>query len=180
MKSIDFDVQKKSPIVAFGDSLVVGVGSPETEGFVRLLAEKVGQLIINEGVRGDTTADGVMRIASVFQHNPQIVIVFLGMNDYLRKIPQEETKQNLHTLITQLQSKGIQVIFLGACGDGCVDEYGAMYDNLANATGAVYVPHVLAGVFGNEAYMFDDIHPNRGGYAMVAEKVYKKLATILF
>lgn len=170
---------KNGPIVAFGDSLVVGVGSSETEGFVGLLAEKVGQSIINEGVRGDTTADGLARIETVLELKPRIVLLLLGGNDYLRKVPKAETSENLRTIIKTLQAEGILVVLLGVRGGVLTDGYETMYEEMAQTTGSVYVENVLDGIFGNASLMSDSIHPNREGYTMIAERVYKKLAAIL-
>ena len=49
-------------IIAFGDSLVAGVGATPGAGLVAQLEEYTGQPIINLGVSGNTTADGVKRL----------------------------------------------------------------------------------------------------------------------
>ncbi len=42
-------------IIAFGDSLVLGIGSTQGGGFVKMLSENLNISIINLGVSGDTT-----------------------------------------------------------------------------------------------------------------------------
>lgn len=170
---------KEGPIVAFGDSLVVGVGSPETEGFVGMLSEMVGDPIINEGVRGDTTADGLKRIESVLSKQPRIVMLLLGGNDYLRRVPKEETFKNLRTIITALQARGAIVVLLGIRGGLLTDGYDEDFEALARETKSAYVPNVLEDIFGNPELMFDSIHPNGAGYRRIAEKVYPVLRGVL-
>lgn len=170
---------KSGPIVAFGDSLVVGVGSPETEGFIAPLADLVGEPIQNRGVRGDTTADGLARIETVLELKPRIVLLLLGGNDYLRKVPKAETSENLRTLIKTLQAEGILVMLLGVRGGVLTDGYETMYEEMAQTTGSVYVENVLDGIFGNASLMSDSIHPNREGYARIAKKVYVELEPVL-
>ncbi len=164
---------KNSTIVAFGDSLVLGVGSTESNDFVSLLSKKTGRPIVNLGVSGNTTAQGLERIDEVISKDPGTVIVVLGGNDYLRKLPQEETFNNLRKIITTLQSKGIMVVLLGVRGGLLVDKFNSDFKSLAKETGVVFVPNVLDGLIGDSRYMTSDgIHPNDLGYQKIAEKVY--------
>ena len=49
-------------IIAYGDSLIEGVGSTAGGGFVSILSNKIGRPIINLGHKGDTTYEGLERI----------------------------------------------------------------------------------------------------------------------
>lgn len=72
-------------VIAFGDSLVAGVGSTEGNDFVSLLSKEINKPITNLGRSGDTTADGVSRLKELDAYKPKVVIVLLGGNDYLKK-----------------------------------------------------------------------------------------------
>lgn len=170
---------KEGLIVAFGDSLIVGVGAPETEGFVGTLSEMIGETVMNEGMRGDTTADGLKRIESVLSKEPRIVLLLLGGNDYLRRVPKEETFKNLRTIITALQTQGVVVVLLGIQGGLLTDGYDEDFEVLARETKSAYVPNVLNGIFGNSELMFDSIHPNKEGYRRIAEKIYPVLMDVV-
>ncbi len=164
---------KNQTIVAYGDSLVQGLGSTEDSDFVSLLSRKIKRNIINLGISGNTTAQGLERIDEVVSNNPGTVIVLLGGNDYLRKIPQEETFSNLRKIITTLQSKGIMVVLLGVRGGLLVDKFNSDFKSLADETGVIFIPNVLDGLIGDSRYMSSDgIHPNDLGYQKIAEKVY--------
>ncbi|QQR64769.1 arylesterase [Candidatus Kaiserbacteria bacterium] len=170
---------KGGPIVAFGDSLVRGVGSPETEGFVLTLASKIGEPIINKGVPGDTTTDGLARIDTVLESNPRIVLVLLGGNDRLRQIPTEQTLANLRMIISKIQESGAVVVLLGVRGNLLTGRFDEELEKLAHEMGAVFVSNVLDGIFGNQQLMFDSVHPNKDGYALISEKVYEVIGTVL-
>lgn len=170
---------KEGPIVAFGDSLVRGVGSPETEGFMLTLSSKIGESIINKGVPGNTTTDGLARIDTVLESNPRIVLVLLGGNDRLRQIPTEQTLTNVRLIISKIQESGAVVVLLGVRGNLLTGRFDEELEKLAHEMGTVFVPNVLDGIFGNQQLMFDSVHPNRDGYMLIAEKVYKEIASVL-
>lgn len=170
---------KSGPVIAFGDSLVQGVGANVNENFVSLLSEKMGEPILNRGVSGNTTRDGLTRIDSVLTEEPRIVLLLLGGNDYIRRIPKEETFNNLRELILKIQESGAVVVLLGVRGGLLVDGFDTEFENLAEETGSVYVEDVLDGIFGKQALMADGIHPNSAGYALIAEKVYREIESVL-
>ena len=170
---------RDGPIVAFGDSLVRGVGSTSGNDFVSLLSGKIDEQIINLGVSGDTTRDGLGRLEEVISNRPRIVILLLGGNDYLKRIPREENFQKLRTLISKFQEDGAAVILLGVRGGLLVDHFDSDFENLAEETGTAYVPDVLDGLFRNKNLMSDEIHPNDKGYQLIAEKIYPVLSKIL-
>jgi len=166
-------------IVAFGDSLVEGVGATDGNDFVSVLSREIGEPIINLGISGNTTEQGLARIDDVLSQDPKIVILLLGGNDYLRRIPQTTTRQNLATMIERIQAEGAVVVLLGVRGGILRDNFDAMYEELADTYDTAYVSDVLDGLFGNNAYMADGIHPNDAGYALIAERVANELEPLL-
>lgn len=166
---------KNDTIVAFGDSLVEGYGSTKGNDFVTLLSEKLRKPIINLGQSGNTTAEGLSRINEVIIRDPGTVIVLFGGNDYLRNISESETFANLRQIIGMLQSNGAFVVLLGIQGGLFNDTYKSSFESLAKETGVVYVPNVLAGLFGDPKYMSELVHPNDAGYAKIADKVYAEM-----
>jgi len=160
-------------IVAFGDSLVKGIGAAQGEDFISILSAKLNRPIVNLGVSGETTAKGLSRIDEVISMNPGTVFVLFGGNDYLQRIPKTETFSNLQKIVSRLQSEGILVILLGVRGGLLNDGYEDDFESLATQTGSIYVPNVLYGLLGDNRYMSaDGIHPNSTGYAKIGDKVY--------
>ena len=167
------------PIVALGDSLVYGYGSTPGNDFVSVLSNKIGKPIINMGVSGNTTADGLARVDSVLALKTSVVLVLVGGNDYLRRVPITETFQNLDTIIQKLQANGVVVVLLGIQGGVVADPFKTEFQALAKRYGAPYVPNMLSGLVGNQTYMADAIHPNDAGYKKIAEKILPTLEAVL-
>ncbi len=164
---------KNQTIVAFGDSLVFGQGATKGNDFVSLLGVKLGRVIINLGVSGNTTKDGVLRVDEVLKEYPGIVILLLGGNDYLRKVPEEETRKNLGMLIETFEKNGSVVVLLGVRGGILQDGREEMYEDLSKKYGTVYVPNVLEGIFLKPELMADGIHPNDKGYTIIAKRLFE-------
>lgn len=163
-------------IIAFGDSLVEGVGASSKEkNFVSLLSQKIEKPIVNLGVSGDTTEAGLARVSQIGQYKPRIVLLLLSGNDRLRRIPEEQTLENLGKIITYIQDRGAMVVLLGVRGNVLSNSFDKKLEQLSLDYKTAYVPDVLDGLFGNSEYMSDPIHPNDLGYEKVAEKVYPVL-----
>jgi len=166
-------------VVAFGDSLIEGVGATSGNDLVSQLSKKIGEPIINLGIAGNTTEQGLARVERIAEYKPKVVLVLLGGNDYLRKVPKVETFKNLEAIITRIQSTGAVVVLLGVQGGLLGDPYENEFENLAQKHGTVYVSNVLEGLFGDQRYMADSVHPNDVGYAKIVERIYPELKRVL-
>ncbi|MFZ2303559.1 MAG: GDSL-type esterase/lipase family protein [Minisyncoccia bacterium] len=170
---------KGTDIIAFGDSLVEGFGSTGGNDFVSLLSQKIGQPIINLGNAGDTTVDGIARINQLDNYNPKVVLLLLGGNDHLKKIPIAVTFENLATLIDNIHARGAIVILLGVRGGLFNDRFDTEFEALRDTYHTAFVSDVLGGLFGNDKYMSDTIHPNNIGYGIIADRIYPVLIEVL-
>lgn len=171
-----------SNIIAFGDSLVSGTGASipgETDMF-SLVSKEVGVPIINKGVAGETTREGLQRIEQdVLSQDPRIVFVLFGGNDYLQKIPKETTFENLSTIIEKIEAKGAVVILIGVRGGIFVDRFEEDYKMLAKKYKTGLVPNILEGLIINRSLMYDSIHPNDKGYRIAAIRIAQVLQQVL-
>lgn len=169
---------KGTSVVAFGDSLVEGVGATQGKDFVSLLSRNLGLPIVNLGKSGDTTASALERVDSIFENDPGVVIVLLGGNDYLRRVPMSQTFANLSKIVTTIQSKGAAVLLLGVRGGLLYDSYDDDFASFAKAHKVGFVPNVLDGLVGDTKLMSDSIHPNDAGYEKIAAKVLPVLRSM--
>ncbi len=159
-------------IIAFGNSLVEGIGASQGNDFVSILSRQLGLDIINAGRSGDTTISAFRRIEQdVLSKEPRVVMVLLGGNDALRRISVEETFQNLGTMIDKIHEKGAGVLLIGIRGGIFSGEYKKEFRKLAREKEVSYVSDVLDGIFGHPKLMFDPIHPNDTGYALMAGRI---------
>ncbi len=162
---------KNQKVVAFGDSLVEGVGSSAGNDFVSLVGKNLGIVIVNKGKSGDTTESALARVDDVLAEDPGIVIVLLGGNDALRRVPKKETFANLSTIIERLQSAGAIVVLLGVRGNILSDGYANEYEALSKKYHTPYVSNILEDLITNPKLMYDSIHPNDQGYAIIADRI---------
>jgi len=176
-------------LLAFGDSLTQGYGLPQETGFVPqleawLTAHGAEVRVINGGVSGDTSAGGAARIAWSLTDDIDAVIVALGGNDMLRGLSPEETRANLDTILTEIQSRGLPVLLVGMhapqnYGEAYKADFDAIYPALAAAHQVPLFPDLLQGLVEIRdmqsvlrLYMqADAIHPNAAGVEKVVERI---------
>jgi len=161
-----------SAVVAFGDSLVEGRGATPGHDFVTRLATRLSVPIVNAGRSGDTAAAALSRLdASVLARNPRVVIVLLGGNDFLRRVPTNETFRSLSTIVERIRQRGAAVVLVGVSVGLVSDPYADEYDALARRTSSALVPDILDDIIGHADRMSDSIHPNDRGYEMIADRI---------
>lgn len=170
---------KNQTVVAFGDSLIEGVGATPGNDFVSVVERNLRIEIMNKGLSGDTTTSALSRINEVLALEPGIVIILLGGNDVIRRIPKGETFQNLERIIENFQSEGAVVILLGVRGGILFDGYDKDFESLSKKHNTAYVSNVLDNLITNQKYMSDGIHPNDQGYAMIAKRVIPVLEKLI-
>lgn len=159
-----------STIIAFGDSLTSGHGAGENQGWPEQLSRRLGITIINRGISGNTTADALARLdRDVLRHDPRMVLVCLGANDYFRKRNADETFDDLRAIIGRIQRQGAMVILIGL--ELPLSDYGPRYRALSRQMGCPYVPDLLDGLLGRPELMADQVHPNAAGHARMAAKI---------
>lgn len=166
-------------IIAFGDSLMAGNGATSGNDFVSLLSKQIGREIINLGVPGNTTADGLARIDELDRYRPKVVLLLLGGNDHLKKVPIGTTFENLGKIIESIHSRGAIVVLLGVKGSLFGDKFEPEFEKLRKKYKTAYVSDVLDGLFGNAKFMEDSIHPNDAGNRIIAERIYPVLVPLL-
>jgi lysophospholipase L1-like esterase len=167
-------------VIAFGDSLVEGVGASRGRDLVWLLSTRSGTPIINAGRRGNTTADALARLdRDVLARDPRVVIVVLGGNDLIRRVPREQTLDNLSRIVERIRARGAGVILAPVSLGVLVDQYADGYEEIAERTASVLVPDILDGILGHADMTADPIHPNDRGYDLMAARIEPALRAML-
>lgn len=173
-------------IVAFGDSLTAGFGAEPGKSYPDYLQRDLpAYRIVNLGISGDTTTDGLARVAEVVNNKPDIVIVEFGGNDGLRGLPVETTRANLDQILATFTSTGAKVVLAGMTlppnyGAEYIKPFEQMYKDLAAKYNVPLIPFLLEGVGGHPDLMqTDGIHPKAEGNRKVAATVLKSLKPLL-
>src|ERR1700730_12588722 len=109
---------KRPSIVCFGDSLTAGYGTEPGKSYPDYLqadldARGFHYRVLNEGVSGNTTKDGVQRVDSIVAMKPAIVIVEFGGNDGLRGFRIEDSRANLDQIVDKLKGSGPKIALAG-------------------------------------------------------------------
>ena len=169
-----------SNIVCFGDSITRGYGASAGMSYPDQLGALIGRPVINSGMDGDTTGSALARLEEdVLAQDPWIVVVSLSGNDFLRRVPESETARNLDTIVSRCIDAGAIVVLVHAkFGILGSDPYFDVFEATADRHDAVLVRHVLKGILGNPARMYDQVHPNDDGYTLIAERVAEVLGPL--
>jgi acyl-CoA thioesterase-1 len=169
-------------ILAFGDSLTAGYGLPEAETLTARLADALNKMgrpaaVINGGVSGDTTADGLSRIDWALADKPQVMVLALGANDMLRGIDPASTRANLDAIIEKAKGAGVEVVLAGMLappnlGEEYRNAFDAIYPELAKAHNLLFMPFLLQDVAQvSDLNQGDGIHPNGNGVAVMVRNL---------
>lgn len=175
----NFPSTKNGPILFFGDSLVEGVGASQGHDLPSLVAQGIGVPVLNYGVAGDTTRLVLGRLDQALSENPKLVLILLGGNDFLQKVPRAETFSNLKQIVLAFQNEGAMVVVLGVRSGLLSGGADTEYETLAKDTQSAYISDVLKGVFANAGLMSDSLHPNDRGYAIMAERIIPVVKKLL-
>jgi len=181
---------RRPAIVAFGDSLTAGLGVAPEESYPAKLQRKLDAggytyRVVNAGVSGETSAQGLARLESILELRPALVIIELGGNDGLRGLPVATTRRNLQGILARVRQAGAVVVLAGMqmppnYGAEYTRPFREMYEDLAREQGVALVPFLLARVAADpELNQADGIHPNARGYDVVVENVWKVLEPLV-
>jgi acyl-CoA thioesterase-1 len=183
--------QKHQPvIVCFGDSITAGHGAPIGHSYPDYLQTLLTQNgyhyhVVNMGISGDTTKDGVNRLPNALAAHPAIVVVEFGGNDGLRGLPITATRANFDRIIATLQQANIKVALAGIT---LPPNYGADYIQAINQTYVLaakkfhtpLLPFLYDHVYNIPgAIQPDGIHATAKGNALVAQNIFRLIRPLL-
>jgi len=169
-------------LVVLGDSLSAGYLLPPDEAFptqLQAALEKNGHEVevVNAGVSGDTTADGLARLDWSVGPDAKAVIVELGANDALRGLPPETTRENLNEIVARLTERDVKVLVAGMLAPRNLGEdYAARFDpifaDVAGSHGAMLYPFFLEGVaMKPDLNLADGMHPTGEGVSIIVQNM---------
>lgn len=179
-------------IISFGDSITAsGVWQKQID-------QRLGTSIVNMGVSGENSADGLKRLDALLAAEPDIAIIMFGGNDsaidMAKGMPIEDYISNMRKMITACQSNGIKVIAImqsyfeaepyytrhkketfDAVGgiEAFMDSYIEAYRALATELGVTIADvRTLCDAYQNRSEILaDGVHPNEKGYMLYAKAV---------
>jgi acyl-CoA thioesterase-1 len=172
--------------VFLGDSLTAGLGLPPEQAYPALLHQRLKESgydleMINAGVSGDTSSDGLQRVSWALEGDVRLLVLALGANDGLRGLPVTQMKQNLETIVLRARQRGVPVLLVGMeappnFGPDYTSAFRRVFVDIASEQKVDFVPFLLEGVAGvGSLNQSDGIHPNRQGAVRVADHLWPSI-----
>jgi lysophospholipase L1-like esterase len=171
-------VLRGATVLALGDSLTSGTGAQPQEAWPQLVQEASGWAVVNAGIPGDTSAQALARLPGLLaQHQPQLVIVSIGGNDFLRRVSEADTRDNVRRICEASRAAGAQVLLVAvprlsliAAAAGALTDH-TLYAQVADELGIVLQRQGWAEVLSDEALRADAVHANARGHAQFARSL---------
>lgn len=163
-------------ILAFGDSLTYGTGAKKTESYPSVLTKLSGKTVINAGVSGEVSADGLKRLPQFLEkHNPTLLILCHGGNDVLQRKSKNTMFKNVQAMVELAQAQNIDLVLLGVPEFGLFLSAMEGYGDIASDKEILYLPDLIPDLLGDNNLKSDTVHPNKAGYRIMAETIYEAL-----
>ena len=168
-------VPRDATVLALGDSLTSGVGASADTAYPAVLQRLTGWKVVNAGVPGDTSTQALARLPGLLQqHQPALVVVSIGGNDFLRRQSASATRANIERICQDARASGAQVLLVAVpeltmmAAMGRLSDH-ALYADLANDLKIALHRQGWSGVLAQERLRADAVHANAAGYEAFAQ-----------
>lgn len=170
-KDVPYEPLKHDAVIlAFGDSLTYGFGAPIDYSYPALFEKKTGYHVINAGIPGEESSEGLKRLKGLLKQRPALVILCHGGNDILRKRSLIQLKSNLIQMVNLIKQSGAKVLLVGVPDFHTLGFHTlGLYKEVAKETGVMYEGKVLSRIEVHRELKSDYVHPNEKGYEMMAD-----------
>jgi acyl-CoA thioesterase I len=165
-------------IVCLGDSITSGVGASPGQPYPELLAAQLGTEVINQGVPGDTAEGGLARVDEALASEPWLVVVELGGNDILNRIPPERTEAALRQILERLLAARVAVVLVEV-DVPFAGRYAEIYSRLGDDYDVPVLEDTLGEILTDASLKADPIHPNAQGHEVLAEAMAEEIEPLI-
>jgi lysophospholipase L1-like esterase len=165
-------LDKSDVVVAFGDSITFGTGADPRESYPAVLEQMIGRRVVNAGVPGEVTAEGLSRLPQILdQEKPALLILCHGGNDTLRQLSRVQTADNIREMVRLARQRGVAVVLIAVPSLGLSVSPALMYRDIAKELKIPLEEKTLSDILADGSLKSDLIHPNAAGYRRLAEAV---------
>ena len=159
-------------VLAFGDSLTYGTGATQEQSYPAVLGQLIHRPVVNAGVPGETTEDGVARLPSVLEEvHPKLLLLCMGGNDMLRRMDRATVESNLRAMVQMAKERGVGVVLIGVPEPVMFGGPAVFYGKVAKDYHLVFEDRILKELLFDNQYKSDSIHPNASGYRRLAQAI---------
>lgn len=169
-------------VLALGDSLTAGLGTSPENAYPALLAQRTGWQVANAGISGNTSAQALARLSDLLEtHRPALVIVGIGGNDFLQRLPEKGTRANMEAICKQCLQAGAQVLLVAmpevsliGASTGKLSDH-KMYAELAESLRVPLQSKGWSSVLADSRLRSDAVHANTAGYRRFTDLLEQSL-----
>jgi acyl-CoA thioesterase-1 len=183
------ETSRMTKLIAFGDSLSAGYLLPAAAAFPAVLETSLRKqgykvTIVNAGVSGETSSDGLARLDWVLADGGDGLILELGANDMLRGVDPDVTKAALAAILDKLKARHVKALIAGMLatpdfGKEYKAKFDAIFPALAAQYGAPLYPFFLDGVAGQPKLTIDGKHPTAAGVDIIVRNILPSVRAFL-
>jgi acyl-CoA thioesterase-1 len=143
--------------------------------------------VVNAGISGDTSSDGLRRAAWTLRQPVGIFVLALGANDGLRGLSPALIEANLRAIIAKVRAAApeAKIVLAGmrmppSMGPDYVARFDAVFPAVAREENVFLIPFLLENVGGHpDLNQADGLHPTPEGATVVAATVWQSLLPLL-
>ncbi len=181
------EISAGTAVLALGDSLTYGTGAGNGASYPARLAQLTGWNVLNAGVSANTAGQARERLPALLaEHTPALVLLSIGGNDFLRQIPEAQTRAAIAEMLAKVREAGAQPVLIavpkptitGALLHALDDH--PLYEALADEARVPLFAHGWANVLSDPALKSDQIHANAAGYEQFARELHRFLYELGF
>lgn len=159
-------------VLALGDSLTYGYGATADTAYPQRLARATGWRVINAGINGNTSAQALARLPDLLeQYDPELVIISIGGNDFLQRLPYTQPEANILAMIDLICAQSdADILLVGIPHYSLAAAFGhpadhPLYRRIADSKQVALLGGAWGEIIADKTLRADQVHPNAAGYA---------------
>lgn len=166
-------------ILAFGDTITHGTGASAGKGYPAELERLVGRKVVNAGLPGETSAEGVERLPRVLAEvRPTLVILCHGGEDMIQDLDARQLIDNLKTMVRLSGEADAEVLMIAVPPPGTYLQPAAFYAQIARDMKASIEVNALSNLLARKEMRAEAIYLNAEGDAALAAALAKRIKTV--
>ena len=158
-------------IITIGDSVANGFGVNQNDSFAMKVAQNFGKTGVKLGIDGETTSELLERIDRDISAVGDVaaILISIGGNDILRKIPLNLVQNNLNQIIKKAKIYSKCVVILGV-PDKPLGSVAGFYEDIAKEH-KIILDTSMSKILRSGSLKVDQIHPNAQGHEIISENI---------
>lgn len=193
----DYSDKPELKLLIVGDSLSAAYQINPNDSWTKLLQDKFDENAYNVKIKnisesGDRTSDAFDNHDDHLASKPDIVIMNIGANDALKRVPVNETKQNYTHMVESfigsetkpdmllVNIKPPEAVIKAA---PFVKSYLTIVPEIASSHNVAYMEDFFdeldTGLINNKHFLPDRVHPNEKAQPILAENIYEAIVPLI-